>query len=73
MNSRKHDILITQVQKSVPSGELTQELTFNHPVKYIACSNTNSESTFTSIDNKIKMSINGTDISAFKWGETAFR
>jgi hypothetical protein len=69
MNSRKHDILITQVQKSVPSGELTQELTFNHPVKYIACSNTNSESTFTSIDNKIKLSINGTDIGAFKWAK----
>ena len=72
MASRQHDILITQVQKSVPSGELTQELTFNHPVKYIACSNTNSESTFTSIDNKIKMSINSTDISAFKWAKPHF-
>jgi hypothetical protein len=69
MNSRQHDILITQVQKSVPSGELTQELTFNHPVKYIACSNTNSESTFTSIDNKIKLSINSTDIGSFKWAK----
>jgi hypothetical protein len=60
MTSRQHDILITQVQKNIPSDELVQELTFNHPVKYIACSNTNSESTLTSIDNKIKMSINGT-------------
>ena len=67
MTSRKHDILITQVQKNIPSGELVQELTFNHPVKYIACSNTNSESTLTSIDNKIKMSINGTDIGAYKF------
>ena len=69
MTSRKHDILITQVQKNIPSGELVQELTFNHPVKYIACSNTNSESTLTSIDNKIKMSINGTDIGAYKFAK----
>lgn len=69
MTSRKHDILITQVQKNTPSGENIQELTFNHPVKYIACSNTNSESTLTSIDNKIKMSINGTDIGAYKFAK----
>ena len=69
MTSRKHDILITQVQKNIPSGELVQELMFNHPVKYIACSNTNSESTLTSIDNKIKMSINGTDIGAYKFAK----
>lgn len=69
MTSRTHDILITQVQKNTPSGENIQELTFNHPVKYIACSNTNSESTLTSIDNKIKMSINGTDIGAYKFAK----
>jgi hypothetical protein len=72
MASRQHDILITQVQKSVPSGDMTQELMFNHPVKYIACSNTNSESTLTSIDNKIKLSINGTDISVYKWAKPHF-
>ena len=38
--SRPANILITQVQKSIPSAELVQELTFNHPVKYLACSNT---------------------------------
>ena len=69
MASRQHDILITQVQKSIPSGELIQELTFNHPVKYISCSNTDSESALTSIDNKIKMSINGTDIGAYKFAK----
>ena len=70
--SRAHDILITQVQKGTPSGELVQELTFNHPVKYIACANTNMESTLTSIDNKLKISINGTDISSFKWAKPHF-
>lgn len=72
MTSRQHDILITQVQKNIPSDELVQELTFNHPVKYIACSNTNSESTLTSIDNKIKMSINGTDIGTYKFAKPHF-
>ena len=38
--SRNHNLLITQVQKSIPSNELIQELTFNHPVKYLACSDT---------------------------------
>ena len=72
MASRAHDILITQVQKSVPSGELVQELTFNNPVKYIACANTNMESTLTSVDNKLKISINGTDLSSFKWAKPHF-
>jgi len=72
MTSRTHDILITQVQKSIPSGEMVQELTFNHPIKYIACSNTNSESTLTAIDNKIKLSINGTDINSYKWAKPHF-
>ena len=72
MASREHNILITQVQKSIPSGELVQELTFNHPVKYIACANTNMESTLTSIDNKLKISINGTDISSWKWAKPHF-
>ena len=72
MASRAHDILITQVQKSVPSGEMVQELTFNHPVKYIACANTNMESTLTSVDNKLKISINGTDLSSFKWAKPHF-
>jgi hypothetical protein len=72
MSSRSHNILITQVQKSIPSGEFIQDLTFNHPVKYIACSNTNSESALTSIDNKIKLSINGTDICNFKWAKPHF-
>ena len=72
MASRTHDILITQVQKNIASSELTQELIFNHPVKYIACSNTNMESTLTSIDNKIKISINGTDIGIYKWAKPHF-
>jgi len=70
--SRPHNILITQVQKNIPSGELIQELTFNHPVKYLACSNTSSEGALTSTDNKIKLSINSVDIGIYKWAKPHF-
>jgi|TARA_B100001142_G_scaffold205497_1_gene203840 hypothetical protein len=70
--SRNHDLLITQVQKSIPSQELTQELTFNHPVKYLACSDTSTEGALTSASNKIKIEINGLDIGNYKWGKPHF-
>ena len=70
--SRKHDLLITQVQKSIPSNELSQELVFNHPVKYIASSDTMSEGVLTSTTNKIKIEINGLDLSNFKTGRPHF-
>jgi hypothetical protein len=67
MASQSHNILIHQVQKNIPSGELIHELSFNHPVKYIACSNTSYTSALTSASNKVKISINGTDIGVYKW------
>ena len=70
--SRNHNLLITQVQKSIPSGELTQELTFNHPVKYLACSDTTVEGALTSASNKVKLEINGLDICPYKWGKPHF-
>lgn len=70
--SRPNNILITQVQKNIPSGELVQELIFNHPVKYIACSNTSTGGALTSTDNKVKLSINSVDIGVFKWAKPHF-
>ena len=70
--SRKHDLLITQVQKSVPSNEVVQELMFNHPVKYLASSDTTTEGALTSTTNKIKIEINGLDLSNFKTGRPHF-
>jgi len=67
--SRNHNILITQVQKSIPSYALTQELTFNHPVKYLACSDTQTDGALTSTDNKVKLNINGLDIGEYRWGK----
>tara|TARA_Y100000817_G_scaffold145948_1_gene114329 strand:- start:1099 stop:2133 length:1035 start_codon:yes stop_codon:yes gene_type:complete len=70
--SRNHNLLITQVQKSTPSNGLTQELTFNHPIKYIACSDTTVEGALTSPSNKVKIEINGLDLSNFRFGKPHF-
>ena len=67
--SRKHDLLITQVQKNIPSGTMVQDLTFNHPVKYIASSDTTTDGALTSPTNKVKLNINGLDVSNYRWGK----
>lgn len=72
MATRTHDMLIHQVQKSVPSGEKDQELIFNHPVKYLACADTSVDGALTSPRNKLKLSINGVELSNFKWGRPHF-
>jgi hypothetical protein len=54
--TRKHDLLITQVQKNIPSGETVQDLIFNHPVKYLASSDTTVDGALTSPTNKHKRS-----------------
>ena len=67
--SRKHDLLITQVQKNIPSGTVVQDLTFNHPVKYLASSDTTTDGALTSPSNKVKLNINGLDVGNYKWGK----
>jgi len=70
--SKKHDLLITQVQKNIASGTVVQDLTFNHPVKYLASSDTTTDGALTSPINKIKLNINGLDVSNYKWGKPHF-
>jgi hypothetical protein len=70
--SRNQEMLITQVQKNIQSGELIQDLTFNHPVKYIACADTTSNGALTSVSNKVKLNINGLDIGNHKWARTHY-
>lgn len=70
--SREHNMLITQVQKNIASNEFTQELVFNHPVKYIASSDISVDGSLTRADNKIKIVINGLDISKWKWAKPHF-
>jgi hypothetical protein len=67
--TRTHDILMTQVQKNIPSGENVQDLTFNHPVKYIASSDTTTHGALASPANKVKISINGVEIGNYRWGK----
>ena len=66
------DMLIYQIQSTAPSYELTQELTFNHPVKFIASSNIFSGSTLTAPNNRIKLSVNGVELAPFKWARPNF-
>ena len=70
--SRKHDLLITQVQKNLPTRSLVQDLTFNHPVKYLASSNTSVVSSLTSPSNRIKLTINGLDVGNYRWSQPHF-
>jgi len=72
MMSQTLNMLIYQIQSCPGSGELTQELTFNHPVKFIASANTFTGSTLTAPDNRIKLSINGTEMSSYKWARPNF-
>jgi hypothetical protein len=71
-SQKTSDMLIYQVQKAIPSGSKIQEMNFNHPVKFIASSNTTPGSSLTSTTNKIKIQINGVDISNAKFAMPHF-
>lgn len=72
MASRSRDMLIYQVQKNNGSAEHTQSLNFNHPVKFIASSNNSGTSPLASETNRIKLSINGVDLTAYRWSRPHF-
>lgn len=57
-------MLIYQVQKASASNSKVNDLFFNHPVKFIASSNTASGNFFTNT-NKVKLQINGVDVNDF--------
>jgi hypothetical protein len=64
--SQPQNMLITQVQKAIASNAKIQELNFNHPVKYLAASNVTAVNMCLDT-NKLKLQINGTDVSDFKF------
>ena len=68
MSSAPHSMLITQVQRAVSSNSKVQELNFNHPIKFLASSNTAvaGGSALCSTTNRVKLQINGTDVTDFK-------
>jgi hypothetical protein len=65
------DMLITQVQKMPASGGKIQELTFNHPVKYLVSSYEYTDG-LNSDQYKVKLQINGVDVSIEKYGNPNF-
>ena len=71
----KIDMLIFQVQKNIPSREKVWDLSFNHPVKFLASSNAvtdNGGNPLASVTNKIKFEINGLDITEMKQSSPYF-
>jgi hypothetical protein len=64
--SQPQNMLITQTQKAISSGSKIQELNFNHPVKYLASADSSALAILND-NNKLKLQINGTDVSDFKF------
>jgi hypothetical protein len=60
LSSAPQNMLITQTQKAIASASKTQELNFNHPMKYLVAVNA-----MTAAD-KLKLQINGTDVTDAK-------
>src|SRR5210317_2415367 len=66
------NMIITQVQKAIASGAKIQELNFNHPVKYLAAGDASALEILSTTGNKLKLQINGTDVSDFKFADPNF-
>ena len=72
--SQPMNLLITQVQKAISSGSKMQELNFNHPIKYLASAKAHTDGSGLALDvlnndNKLKLQINGTDVTDFKFAD----
>ena len=67
--SQPQNMLITQVQKAIASNSKIQELNFNHPVKYLAAGHASAVTMVSTDINKLKLQINGTDVSDFKFAD----
>ena len=61
--STPQNMIINQTQRSILSDTTIQEVNYNHPVKYIAAYN---PSNLSFIDNKLRLQINGTDVTDAK-------
>ena len=66
------NMIITQVQKAIASDAKIQELNFNHPVKYLAAGDATNVTMVSTAGNKLKLQINGTDVSDYKFADPNF-
>ena len=71
-SSGSQNMLITQVQKSIAFKAKVQELNFNHPIKYLAAGKKTDDMTILDKANKLKLQINGTDITDYKFADPNF-
>src|SRR6056300_1671806 len=60
------NMIMTQVQKAISSGNKIQEMNFNHPVKYLAAADASAVGMINDPQNKLKLQINGTDVADYK-------
>lgn len=65
------NMLITQTQRAIASQSRIQEINFNHPVKVLAAAD-GSALTIAADANKLKLQINGTDVTDFKFVDPHF-
>ena len=63
LSSTPQNMIVTQTQKAVASGSATQELSFNHPIKYLIAENTVNLTKQLADTTKMRLQINGTDVA----------
>ena len=71
LSSQPQNMIMTQVQKSIASGNKILELSYNHPVKYLAAAKATALPILDN-GNKLKLQINGTDVADFKFADPNF-
>ena len=68
LSGTPQNMLITQTQRAIASSTRIQEINFNHPVKLLVASTTHSgKLAIADATNKIKLQINGTDVTDYKY------
>jgi len=65
LSSAPQNMLITQTQQSIASGNTLQELNYNHPIKFIAAHKAAGAAVGMAAGN-VKLQINGTDVGDAK-------
>ena len=71
LSGTPQNMLITQTQRAIASQSRIQEINFNHPVKILAAAD-GSTLPIAGSSNKLKLQINGTDVTDFKYVDPHF-
>ena len=71
LSGTPQNMLITQTQRAIASQSRIQEINFNHPVKVLAAAD-GGDLTLAGNGNKVKLQINGTDVTDFKYADPHF-